>query len=69
MTDFIKEQKPYLAPKSMCQCGHNGDGPDSNHEDSLIPGHGACNMPGCDCKKFRWAKFNRAFKEWMKKRP
>lgn len=60
-------EKPYPAPKSICQCGHNGDGPDSNHGGLL--GHGACNMPGCDCKKFMWKKFLIGFEDWVKRQP
>ncbi len=45
-------------PKSMCECGHSGDGPNSNHGDSpLVKGHGKCYVPGCSCKKFTWLSF------------
>lgn len=44
--------------KSVCTCGHIGDGPDSQHADSTIAaGHGGCTVDGCDCEQFTWAKF------------
>ncbi len=39
-------------PKSICQCGHTGDGPNSEHSDTFQEGHGACNE--CDCVQFTW---------------
>ena len=56
-------------PKSVCQCGHSGDGPDSDHgslnpvASQLQPGHGKCSVPGCDCEQFTWADFTEQFKE------
>lgn len=55
-------------PKSVCSCGHNGDGPGSQHHDSLQPGHGACRIRGCPCQQFSWAKFTDAFEEQLQKR-
>lgn len=51
--------------KSICMCGHTGDGKDSQHGDprvgkAFIPGlegHGACRVRRCPCAKFTWAKF------------
>ena len=54
-------------PKSICACGHTGDGPNSQHitdgeslgslpaDDDPNQGHGACT--GCDCQKFIWKGF------------
>jgi len=48
--------------KSMCTCGHAGDGDPktaprppviSHHAGPL--GHGYCLVAGCDCEKFTWA--------------
>jgi hypothetical protein len=46
----------YLKPKSLCHCGHTGDGPYSDHlGNGPQAGHGACLK--CDCVKFLWSKF------------
>lgn len=43
---------------SVCRCGHTGDGPDSQHADEpLEDGHGACNVEGCSCERFVWARW------------
>lgn len=61
-------QPSYAGPASLCECGHTGDGPTSQHvnrlADHTIPagrGHGYCLVRGCKCEKFRWAKFLPAF--------
>lgn len=41
--------------KSICTCGHVGDGKHSEHADTTVSGHGACNK--CVCHKFTWLKF------------
>lgn len=54
------------APKSLCGCGHSGDGPDSDHRDDygpdVSPGHGRCLVKGCGCTKFSWLTWTPAFK-------
>jgi hypothetical protein len=42
-------------PKSMCKCGHSGDGPESQHDPRYAEGHGPCHVEGCDCEQFTWA--------------
>jgi hypothetical protein len=42
-----------VSPKSVCCCGHVGDGPASMH--AGIIGHGACTIRGCKCQKFTWS--------------
>lgn len=44
------------SPKSVCMCGHDGDGPGSPH--GGIIGHGPCYASGCACKKFTWKAYN-----------
>lgn len=43
--------------KSVCTCGHTGDGVGSQHEgvglNGLSAGHGACKL--CECGRFSWA--------------
>lgn len=45
-------------PKSICVCGHSGDGPNSYHADNaFVLGHGPCSC--CDgCVKFTWARWS-----------
>lgn len=50
-------------PKSLCFCGHLGDGPNSSHAGPI--GHGVCTVIGCRCQKFIWAKFTRYGQELM----
>jgi hypothetical protein len=47
--------------RSLCDCGHTGDGPNSQHEDLIQQGHGPCRQ--CDCQRFRWVKFLPEFEQ------
>lgn len=49
--------KPMVIPpfKSICLCGHTGDGAYSMHGGMI--GHGPCSADGCACKKFSWRNF------------
>lgn len=51
-----RERQLRSGPKSKCECGHTGDGPESQHL-GIAPraGHGACTVDGCGCERFRWA--------------
>lgn len=44
-------------PKSMCGCGHTGDGPNGDHKPRFAEGHGACTVAGCTCRQFTWARW------------
>ena len=44
-----------MVAKSLCSCGHSGDGEPGDH--GPLDGHGACRVPGCDCKHFIWAGY------------
>ena len=44
-------------PRSLCTCGHTGDGPGGQHDDRLSYGHGPCLIKGCDCEQFTWAEW------------
>ena len=58
-------------PKSICQCGHTGDGVKSDHEDWMgMPwsaGHGECTAVGCTCRKFSWKKWTDKFDHELSK--
>jgi hypothetical protein len=56
------------SPKSICKCGHTGDGSNSEHtegEQGVAPGHGHCLVNRCKCSKFTWAKFTKTFVNYM----
>jgi hypothetical protein len=54
----------YDDPKSVCKCGHTGDGNESSHLGRLVDnGHGKCML--CPCQQFTWKKFLPAFQEFL----
>ncbi len=57
----------YDKAKSVCSCGHLGDGPSSEHGDTFSHGHGPCMVEGCDCHKFTWVKFTPEFEATIKR--
>lgn len=48
-------------PKSICTCGHVGDGANSEHAGNI--GHGKCKKKGCACVNFTWAGWTDYFKQ------
>jgi len=58
----------YQKAKSMCDCGHHGDGPNSDHEDHFQFGHGRCKVSGCDCIQFTWVGWTLPFEEYLERR-
>jgi len=59
--------KDWKGPKSVCSCGHYGDGTNSHHEDryglAICGGHGKCTYPGCTCEMFTWERWTDPFKD------
>lgn len=55
----------FVGPKSICQCGHTGDGENSEHGPTVAQGHGRCNVPGCLCAHFRWKAYTLAFDKFI----
>ena len=53
----------YRAPRSLCTCGHSGDGDLSAHTAGFVgsPGHGTCYISNCGCKQFTWSSFTEDF--------
>lgn len=49
----VKKQKEAGNLDEVCKCGHL----QSQHHDTMVPGHGACKVLGCDCYKFTWVDF------------
>ena len=58
----------YDKPRSICRCGHTGDGPGSQHGKILEKddGGGKCNVKGCDCDRFTWKNFTKDFAKYIK---
>lgn len=42
MDDIVKRAAAFAGPKSLCQCGHSGDGNNSGHHNTMQAGHGSC---------------------------
>ena len=55
--------RSWLTFKSICTCGHTGDGTGSEHR-SLAEagdGHGACRHGDCGCTQFSWRRWTVTF--------
>lgn len=52
--------------KSICSCGHLGDGAESEHEDTYQDGHGACMVEGCRCRQFTWVRWRPEAEEFIR---
>jgi len=50
-------------PKSICTCGHSGDGAFTEHRGT--GGHSDCTHPGCTCQLFSWKSFTKQFRLFM----
>ena len=61
-------QRGFLEPRSICTCGHTGDGPNSQHDNTFIPGSGKCLVDGCGCNRFTWKNFNKKFERFLSRR-
>jgi len=70
MATKLKISMNYVGPKSICACGHAGDGRGladgaaSGEAVSLHAGpfgHGSCMHGRCKCKKFTWDHHTQAF--------
>ena len=53
----------FIGPKSVCTCGHSGDGMKSDHQDRFGAGHGACKV--CKCAQFTWKGWTDEFRSLM----
>ena len=53
----------YRIAKSMCSCGHPGDGEKESVHGGVI-GHGACAV--CNCARFTWAGFYASYEHALK---
>lgn len=66
MDKLSKLSREYMAPKSVCTCSHTGDGVNSDHKDTMQPGHGACKEATCSCMRFTWARHTDVFAQALK---
>ncbi len=53
----------WRGPRSECECGHYGDGSDTEHSNTHQQGHGRCLVSGCGCVQFVWIKFAKRFQK------
>jgi hypothetical protein len=54
--------KKYKLPRGICRCGHQGDGPLSDHSDTERgEGMGFCAALDCDCKEFFFDRYTPFF--------
>ena len=61
----VPEGVPYYGPKSICSCGHTGDGIITQHHDSISPGHAECKVKDCLCAQFTWVMWEPEYKKMM----
>ena len=64
--EAAKVVKTWQGSKSVCTCGHTGDGRWSQHtgRPTMVQnGHGRCLEPGCKCGQFTWGKWTGAFQD------
>jgi hypothetical protein len=57
-----KKLDGYGKGKSICACGHLGDGVPSSH--AGIEGHGGCMVDGCPCQRFTWSGWTKEFGDY-----
>jgi hypothetical protein len=59
--------RSWVGFKSVCTCGHTGDGTGSEHfnEEQHGNGHGACRI--CGCQQFTWRRWTPSFGEVLAK--
>jgi hypothetical protein len=55
----------WLKPRSVCKCGHTGDGLNSEHADRVAEGHGECKVSNCGCFQFTWDGFTPEYMSHM----
>jgi hypothetical protein len=56
----------FVGPKSICMCGHTGDGEGSQHDNGVAaPGHGKCLVSACSCSQFSWARFSKKYENFV----
>lgn len=66
MPQRIQDSMAFSAfhPKSICTCGHTGDGAQSQH--TGFGGHGACIFDGgACCGQFSWARWTPEYVRFM----
>ena len=66
MTMAKSKGKKFVGPKSLCTCGHTGDGEGSDHGNEYGNfGSGACKVTGCTCARFTWKGWLKKFERFM----
>ena len=59
----------WRSAKSICTCGHTGDGTGSQHRDLAVAGdgHGGCKSCGDRCTQFSWRRWTAVFGDALAK--
>jgi len=67
MTMAKSKGKKFVGPKSLCTCGHTGDGENSQHDTfgGYAPGVGRCLVNGCGCQRFTWAGWLKKYENFL----
>lgn len=62
-----RKSKQFVGHKSLCTCGHTGDGDGSQHMDVGITGdgQGKCKVNGCNCQRFTWKQFTKKYENFL----
>jgi hypothetical protein len=62
--------KVFVGAKAICECGHTGEGENSEHSvwadahgNSL--GMGRCSVPGCNCQKFVAIRSTKKYRNFL----
>jgi hypothetical protein len=67
-----EKAKVFVGPKSICLCGHTGDGEHSDHADvgrhPTGAGKAGCLVNGCRCQRFTWKQWTKKCKRFLKSR-
>ena len=71
MSERQKRATLYNGPKSVCVCGHLGDGDGLTKEGNPsahagLKGHGMCVHGRCKCVQFTWDGYTREFENYTK---
>jgi len=60
--------KKFEGPKSICTCGHTGDGKGSQHgNENFNFGSGKCLVNGCTCERFTWIRWTKKFENFLER--
>lgn len=60
--------KQFVGPRSLCVCGHTGDGERSQHgNENFNSGSGECLVNGCGCARFTWKGWTKKYENFLER--